>query len=176
MNTTTLEKGALFYCNVRIVSNIVLAVSLAVISLWMSYKFKSILSNDFLEAKAQIISINLNKEQGIYYPIYKISFKNSKNNQVVTELRDITKFFPDQTSGENFIAQQKNKATLNVFYSEKDPLNDIVIKGQEKFISSTFLLVSLSLVVFAILSYILLGNPIYCGFVIFRDIFTLFSF
>lgn len=164
-------ENALFYCNVRIISNIVVAVTLAVLSLIVSYQLNK-LTSDFQEAKAQIISVQLNKENSIYYPIYKISFINN-NKETITELRDISIFFPDEKSGQDFINNEKQKESINILYSKLNP-NDILIKGQEKMISSTFALIASSLVVFALLSYILLGNALYCGFVIFRDIFTIF--
>jgi energy-converting hydrogenase Eha subunit H len=169
-------KSALFYCDVRIISNIVFATTLAVISLALSYKLNTMTKKDFSSTKAKILSVSLNEQKNIYYPIYKISFKN-KNNKVVTkDVVNFTLFFTDKELANDFITKEKQKESIEILYSNKNPDDNIIIKGQEKFASSALFIAAISLVIFAILSYILMGNAIYCGFIIFRDIFTIFRF
>lgn len=167
-----LGKSALFYCDVRIVSNIVLAVILAVISLWISFKLNNMKKSNFSSTKAKIISISLNEQQNVFYPVYKVSFKNNNNKEIIKDLPNFTLFFTDSQTANDFITAEKQKESIDILFNLD---NDIIIKGQENFASSAFFMVATSLVIFAVLSYILMGNAIYCGFIIFRDIITMFT-
>lgn len=175
MDVKTLGKHAQFYCNVRIVSNITLAVIIAVLSLYFSTKIQSLFSNSLISQKAKILSVDVQKDNFYYYPVYNISFNTKDNTEIKTKLTDITMMFPTKELADNFI-EKLSTNELDIFYDEQNPKLNLYIKGQEKLVSKALLILAFSLVIFAIISYILLGNSIYCGFVIFRDIFTIFGF
>ena len=170
---TKLQKAADVYCKVRISSNIVIFILLAISALYATYNIKK---SVFIKTTGLITSINteFQEKENVHYPIYTISFTDNLSKiNFKTNIKDTKKQLSNNEVND-FVNQRKN-TPITIFYNTIDPMGNIQLYTPEKSFTSILLSLAFLLLFFAFISYALIDNSIFCGFVIFRDIFSLFT-